>query len=546
MKLLTEYVKKLFAILLLLIYCPLIAQNVNSYQGNLISEKLLLTDNEDSLYIKSHYASFDKNGNYCFVIEDNDWSYFAFPNDTLGAWHGKVRNISGVHGNILYSGSYENEAEPFYYKNRYGTSVYGPSIGKLQCYECSRTNDNMAIITVLHDTAYFYINGRMVYCNHVSKFKKNLRHAEDWVAFSENGNVIYSIQQDSIYRLYVNNDLIDSSLFAFTQLAINDSGAYTYAKGYRPEKPIGKYDYMFYIHNQDTVFDYVRTVWNYDMKPNGAYFYSGDDNGPYYMLINDHLHKDISRVDNIILIDKDTYLYSYKKHNKLFINTNGAIYSCDFNDIFLPMLDTKGHYSYYGYKNSQPYKVVNGKVSKKPIVKSGKNAKPVYISAEGKSLHYFQSNNNAYLYQDNQLLVGIEGRKTVIENRPYTDVLPSKGYVYWWWNTGNGHALSCLRFGDEEYFVYDGTLSHPLLPLNGHTYGDPKIGDVVEGTFNDYGFFAIQKTGDRKFLVIINNKIYQELNNVDKIYERCSFFDGESLIFFGIRDRSVYQFTIRL
>ena len=40
-------------------------------------------------------------------------------------------------------------------------------------------------------------------------------------------------------------------------------------------------------------------------------------------------------------------------------------------------------------------------------------------------------------------------------------------------------------------------------------------GEIVAGEFNDYGFFSIQNTGDRKYHVNVNNKVYEELPIVE-------------------------------
>jgi hypothetical protein len=65
---------------------------------------------------------------------------------------------------------------------------------------------------------------------------------------------------------------------------------------------------------------------------------------------------------------------------------------------------------------------------------------------------------------------------------------------------------------------------------------------------NDYGFFAIQKIDEKKYLININNEIYQELDGVDINYEfsKNYFFDAQGLIFYGVKDYSFYQFQIRL
>ena len=51
--------------------------------GQTISERLILTDTKDSLYINSSERAFDKNGNYCFIIKQSDKEYFVTSNDKI-------------------------------------------------------------------------------------------------------------------------------------------------------------------------------------------------------------------------------------------------------------------------------------------------------------------------------------------------------------------------------------------------------------------------------------------------------------------------------
>jgi hypothetical protein len=72
------------------------------------------------------------------------------------------------------------------------------------------------------------------------------------------------------------------------------------------------------------------------------------------------------------------------------------------------------------------------------------------------------------------------------------------------------------------------------------------VGAIITGTFNDFGYFAIQKVGERKYLVIINNQFYKLLDDVDEIVSNNYFFDGNSLTFYLIKNNSFYQFNIIL
>ncbi|MFW5983291.1 MAG: hypothetical protein ACOCQ4_02230 [bacterium] len=512
--------------------------------GQTITERFILADNKDSLYFNSSKISFDKKGNYCFVIEKDDQEYFVTNKDTIGGFK-FIGSTYGNGGEINYTNSYSDPKEkPYYYKNAKGTKIYGTAIGKIESYQTSNTRENIAITTTLNDSIYKYINGSLVAQNHKEQVESFYISERDWVSFSENGNVIYFLKQDSLYKLFVNEILIDTSKFRYNQLAINDNGTYIFAKGKRPEKPIGKYNYMFFIHSMDTVLGYVRTVWDYELKENGAYYYSGNDNGPYYIAINDKLHKDIKPVSNITLIDKKTYLYSFGEKDKNKINVNGEIYSHNFEEIFYPSIDRKGNFAFYGMKDYYLYKFVNGKKIKQPLSKYGVRATPLYISPNGESIHYFKTVDSIYLYQDDKLVFSPIPKNSNFIIQPHKEILP---YNFIRGKTENGNSLFYLEYEKQGYFVFNGKFSKPLLPIKEQNFSiDKEQGSIVAGTFSDNGFFAIQKVGNGKFLIVVNNQVYKELDGVDHIVSDSYFFDGNSLTFYGVKKSSFYQFTMSL
>lgn len=512
--------------------------------GQTIMERLIFTDNKDSLFLNSSEISFDRQGDYCFVIKKNGQEFFVTNNDTIGGFI-FIGSTSGKDGKINYTkSSSDPKDEPFYYKNEKGIKVYGTAVGKIESYQTSNTKENIAITTTLNDSVYYYINGRLVSQNHKVQIGKYYISQSDWVSFSENGNAIYFLRQDSLYKLFVNNRLIDSSKFRYYQLAVNNSGMYIFAKGKSPEKPIGKYNYMFFIHSMDTVLEYVRTVWDYELKENGAYYYSGDDNGPYYIAINDKLHKNINTVSNITLVDPKTYMYSFVEKGKNKINVNGEIYTHEFDKIFFPSLDKNGNFAFYGMKDYYLFKFVNGQKSKKSLSKNGVRATPLYISPNGESLYYFKTDDSIYLYQDDKLIFNPISKKTNFLIAPQKDILP---YNYVRGKTENGNSLFYLEYNSQGYFVWNGKLSRPLIPVKESNYSKEKEqGNIVAGIVNDNGFFVIQKVEKKKFLIIVNNQVYKELENVDYILSESYFFDGKTLTFYGVKQCSFYQFTISL
>jgi hypothetical protein len=522
-------------ILILILFCF-------TANGQKLTERFILADTGDSLYLNSDKIYFDRQGNYCFVIEKNDQDYFLTNKDTIGGFY-FIGSTNGS-GAINYTNSYsDSNDEPFYYKNEKGINIHGSAIGKIESFQTSNTNENIAIVTTFKDSVYYYINGKLVSQNFKDP-KKYYGLEKDWVSFSENGNLIYFLKQDSLYKLFANEKLIDSSKFGYSQLAIINNGTYIFAKGKRPEQPIGKYDYMFFVHSMDTILGYVRTVWDYELKENGAYYYSGDDNGPDYIVINDKLHKDIEYVSNITIIDKKTYLYSFGENSKKKINVNGVIYSHEFDKIFFSSLDKNGNFAFYGMKDYFLYKFINGQKIIEPLTKHGVRATPLYISPTGESIHYFKTDDSIYVYQDEKLLFNPISKDANFVIRPHKDILP---YNFVRGKTANGNSLFYLEYDNQGYFVFNGKFSNPLIPVKEKNFSkDKEQGAIVAGEFNDYGFFAIQKVGKHKFLIVVNNKIFKEFDDVDYILSDNYYFDGKSLIFYGVKKLSFYQFNMSL
>ena len=515
-------------------------------QGQTLTEKLLWEDKSDSTDLKENTSAFafDRDGNYFFLIKKGKDRIAVTNRATAGklcAAGGGYRK--GCGSQYLRLCDHKN-ADFLYVMNEDGPNIYGPIAGTVQGYLSGNTRQHFANTSVRNDTAFFYLDGRLVYSSPLETIKQFMLSDEDWVDFSENGNVIYYLEQNDRFVLYVNDQPIDTSDRHFNALAINDKGDYVYATGLKPEKPVGKYDYMFFIHTQDTVFDYVRTTWKYALAESGAYYYNGDDCGPEYLVLNGRLRKGIEDFWNITLLDSKHAFYTFEQDKHLFLNVNGKDYPVDFEEIFCPTMDTNGHFAYFGMKDYHLYKVVDNVKVKEPLSKYGVRAMPLYISPQGSSLHYFKTDDSVYVYKDNELLFKPIHKSEKLITYPWDKVLPN-GYVYG--KPNNGHSLFCLNYGENGYFVYDGQLSEPLLPIvDLYSRGLLRPGCVEEGVFNENGYFAVLNIGENKYQVVVNGRICGEIQDVDKVFSGKGFFDGSQVLFYGIKNNAVYQFAVTL
>ena len=95
--------------------------------------------------------------------------------------------------------------------------------------------------------------------------------------------------------------------------------------------------------------------------------------------------------------------------------------------------------------------------------------------------------------------------------------------------------------------MYDGQLSEPLKPLAEYfSWGDSESGSVVEGVYNEHGYFAVLKTGENDFQVVVNGRVCSEIQDVDKIIRHNGFFDGRQVTFYGMKNNAIYQFVVTL
>lgn len=345
-----------------------------------------------------------------------------------------------------------------------------------------------------------------------------------------------------MYLLYINGKPIDSSKYVFSNIAVNNSGNYIYATIENQENNTGKNNYMFFIHSQDTILGPVSTIKDNDLKDNGSYYYLGEENGHNYIAVNNRIFKNIESISHITIIDWNSFLFLFRENGSNKINVNGKIYNHDFEDVFRPVLDKDGNFAFYGLKDYYIYKYLNGIKLKEPITNYGVRPVPLYISTSGVSLHYFKTDDSIYLYQDNEMVF-----QAISKNKKFK-VFPSKEMFYGDYGNNryfNRNSLNYIEYDSSAYMVLNGHISKPMIPIY-FPSDKNRIGKIIAGGFNDSGFYIIQCIGDSKFMININNVIYQVISNVDEIVYDDYFFNKSELIFYGIRDNSYCQFRIKL
>lgn len=508
--------------------------------------RLIFTDTKDSLLSPQRHAEcfFDEKGNYCFMYYQEDRTCFLTNKKKINfKTYGEESTVNFRAFSIKLS---TPDKESWYYKTEKGVNIFGPVIGEERSLSTD-TREHVAITFRHKDTIYYYINDRLVAKKQIDGWDISSFSDNKWCAFSENGNTIYFVEKNKLYYLFVNNRLVDISKNQFENLKINDNGKYLYAKDLKSE-PSDLQD-SFFIHTNDTVFGPVNSEGNFCLTQNNAFYYlvygNADDHNSESIIINNHLEKGVNKISKIILCDSENYLYEDRKDSSVNVNVNGKQYSYSLSQILLPSLNKNGEFAFYGIQNYYLYKFINGKQLEAPISKYGVRATPVYISPKGESLHYFKTDDSIYLYRDDSILFRPLS-KSDFKLTSYNDE-KNRPYPGLYQEPQNGNSLFYLEYDTTAYWIYNGIFSKPMhiCKNKDNRYEDNYYGEIITQDFNDNGFFVIQKTGKFKYLINVNNRIYQEVKDVD-IYKDNYFFNDKELIFYGVKDHAVYQFKLTL
>ena len=503
--------------------------------GQQMTTKIIVSDHSpDSILINAEKLSFDKKGNFFFQVKKNNGSYFISNTDTIGPLK-KISTTYSTNGNLTYGYDDKNF---LYYLNPNDIKAYGPVKGKIETSYTNESYDYVIVAILNGDSLYYYANGTLINTIHKTK-GSTPTSLKDWVTFSD-GEKIYVTDEKGLWKVIMNDKVVATSENRLSQPAMNSKGDYLYVEGMRP--PAGsRYDiYQFYIHTKDTAFGPVRTVWSYKLKDDGSWYYTSDDAGPDYIVINNKMYRDVDKIENIILLDKNNYFFIYKKDGKKFYNHNGHEYKLEFENAMDFIIDKKGNLSFYFTKDYYLYKVVNGKTAPAPITNYGVRPFPFYITATGISFHCFITDDSMYFYKDDQLIFPPEGL-VHFESRDLAYQFPDHEKN----NKYDGDDLRYFEWKDSGYVIYNETISKGMMPFLDKSYVKQRqIGEIVGGSVNETGFFLIQKTGKEKYFINISNKYFQEVDNITRLIPGFSFFSGNKLIFYALQGNNFIQYTI--
>ena len=516
-----------------------------------VEERLILKDPGDSLLIKAFRTAFDSNGNYYFEVpQKGNGDKFNLITNTKKkstVYWGKSIATSPYKALLADAFFSDTSHKKVYYKNKSGTRLYGPRAGRVRSVlEYGR--ENIVIELCVGETSSLYINDSLV----------NVTDSllQKWLcSFSDNGHVIYMVYHRGVYELYVDYVKKDTSVSPFTDLAINNSGFYIYVKGDN-----GK----FFVHTSLSKYGPLGAVDGGDLWNNGAWFYRGCADSSCYVLVNGKLFNNIPeshslveddngvvnyKSDEIITVqpaDKNNFLFSYNQNNKdgIFTNVNGKITHHNYSRTSFIFYDKRDSYAFYGSRQDSfgidhTFKNINGAEKKLPYYKKGQaHAQCMQIEPDSSSLYFFTTDDSIYLFRNDTLLCPPASRKKFLQLD--ASALPQTH------PEGNEFFMG-FNITDKCYILYNNSLSKPM-PLIKPEYDRlevPHKGSVVAGDLAGHGFFIMVNIGPGKYLLNINNKVYQEMDGIDYIFGDQSYFSDHSLVMFGIKGTSFYEFKVR-
>ncbi|HTG57100.1 MAG TPA: hypothetical protein VL943_12565 [Niabella sp.] len=537
----------------------------------LIFINMVVTSAGQKLSKKIVYQCLDStvwNARSIYVKAPNEFLIEKESNGTTVFITGK--GVSGLFKKLGGRGSLSNFQALFDTTNRFYKTdmslLYGPVSGQDLITFKHPLSDNekfFALPLLMKDSIRIYINGRPAavvdtFTNDIwniefktagqlqSKSTSISSGYDKWIALSNNGNAIYSVENRGVYWLYLNGQLKDTSGEEFKNLMINNRGDHIYGS-YKLFPSGDSLRYSYAIVKPDTVIKTGGYFNSQYLGSLGEYFLQGKNNKADMILINDQLIKGVDDIDNIRFAGKDNFLFTHTRDSMPYINVNGTSSNTrKYKQVYYPAIDDKGNYAYYGLRNYYLYKVVNGREAVEPISAYGVRAHPLYISSKGESTHLFITDDSTYLYQDDRLLIKPASNHTdsiFISEAHYPFFHRTYGKLD---EPREGRGLVLITVNDASYMVFKGEVSRPMKRVENYNYGkEKKMGEIVCSEMSKDGFFLIQKTGPRSFLINMNNTVYHNIEGVDFIFDQYSKFDGQEVVFNGIINQSLYQFNFR-
>lgn len=441
---------------------------------------------------------------------------------------------------------------------------YGPSKGENWAHfrrPESKNELHEAVAIHEEDSILIYVDGKLIkkidtLCRaYISKesgkpvnelfFKKSHYSSNSWATLSDNGNVIYALEENYKSTLYVNHKAIDLSDISFNHSMINNAGEYIY---YRAAM-VGEGDSAEchrYVHVKDTIIGPITERLTVEgIMNDGGYYYLDGETFNNFILINNEIHTDTiyCEVEKIIIPNDKDYFCLKKREDQWIVHANGITHELDYKEVFSPSMDENGNFAMFVIEDYYLYRWLNGVREKKPIMNYGVRPIPLYIHPNGDAIILYVKEDSCYLYRNDELLFStLKGEIRASDLNSMLGRFKNNDIHK------NQHDYIYLEVKDSAYILTDGVFSEAIshiAPITGYGMKEVFPSQLVHGRVQEKGFHFIKKEEDKRYSITINNDFHGSIENVSRVFAN-SFFDGKKLVFYGIKELSLYQFTVEL
>jgi hypothetical protein len=269
--------------------------------------------------------------------------------------------------------------------------------------------------------------------------------------------------------------------------------------------------------------------------------YFSENGDVFYSLKNGSMYRFYK---NFTLVDSgrtNTYFSNQKKdeaHCPQSVGAPGIVYS----KMEYPTTDNAGNCSYFGLRNYYLYLVMNGVEQKNPLSKYGVRANPLSTSAKGDYWCLFKTDDTSYIYHNEQLIVKNANAKIRL--------LETEDIIRYYYKANTSQLFGFCN--DKTcYIVYNNAISSPIPEIRPSGRDTLNLGTTLCSGANEHGYWLIQKTGYKKYQLLINNKV---LNLTDQIIDETPrtihilqnncFLTGKEFIFYGQQRDCFYQYKV--
>jgi len=267
---------------------------------------------------------------------------------------------------------------------------------------------------------------------------------------------------------------------------------------------------------------------------NGDVFYWIKTSNLYHFYHNFQL-VDSGNTNAIFLKERES---EYNKPND--VKIPNTIYS----RIECPTMDSLGKYSYFGLRNYYLYRIIKGVEQKMPLTKYGVRAKPLSISATGDYWCVYKTDDSSFIYHNEQLVAKNINSKIRLLN---TEDIILNSY----------RANTCRLFGFSNdktcYIIYNNAISPGIPEITEYRDDSLRFGTILCSGFNENGYWMIQKTGFKKYQLVINNMVFSLSNQIcDEtprlryiLLKNC-FLTNREFIFYCQLGNCFYRYKVNL